>query len=110
MFPPFISDILACAVRRLAAEDYPSCFRLIFIPTAETIGSSLYLDRALDLTGAQASRADVNMLRGSVYERLDSFHVRLEGAVSTDVRVRYGDAKIDALSAELALCHSDTSY
>ena len=71
---------------------------------------SLYLDRALDLTGAQASGADVNMLRRTVYKSLYSFHVRLEGAVSTDVRVRHGDAKVDALATELALCHSDTSY
>ena len=49
------------------------------------------------------------MLRLAVYKSLDSSYVRLEGAVGTDVRVGNGNAESDALSADLALCHNDTS-
>lgn len=68
------------------------------------------LNRALNLAGTQASGADVDMLRSPVDQRFYAFDIGLEGAVGTDVRVRHGNAEIDALAAELALCHSDTSY
>ena len=112
MFPPFISDIRTRA--RLRASygrglSVLSSGSLLPRPPEQS-AFPLSLDRALNLTRTQASGADVNMLRRTVYKSLDTLDIRFEGAVGADVRVRHGDAKGYALAAKLALCHDDTSY
>lgn len=92
------------------AEDYPVAPALFLYRPPGLAGSrTAESDRALNLAGAQAAGANVNMLRSSVYHSLNALDIGLEGAVGTNVRVRHGDAEIDALAAELALCHNDTS-
>lgn len=98
------------AYMRLTAEDYPFAPALFYTGRRVWPVSYRSLNRALNLAGTQASGADVDVFRGSVDQRFDAFDIGLEGAVGTDVRVRHGNAEVDALAAELALCHSDTSY
>ena len=109
MVPPFFSDVHAC-VHATYGRGLSGCSDCIYIPT---VGNDRFvpriLDRALNLAGTQASGADVDMRRSTVDQSFNTFDIGLEGAVGTDVRVRHGDAEGNALAAELALCHSDTS-
>ena len=66
---------------------------------------SFSLDRSGNLAGAHAPGADIHVARGTVYDRLDTFHVGLPGTVGTPVRVRDLDAEGHAFAAILALSH-----
>ena len=52
----------------------------------------------------------MNRLVGTVYNCLYLANVRLPGSVGLAVRVRYVVTESNALSADTALCHLDTSY
>ena len=58
-----------------------------------------------DLTGTEASGADVHVSGSSLHDRLHALHVRLPGAVGTAVGVGDLDAEGDALVAEFAFGH-----
>jgi hypothetical protein len=61
--------------------------------------------RTGDLTGTEASGADVHMSGGAIHDRLDTLHVGLPGAVGTAVRVRHLNAENDALIAKFTFGH-----
>lgn len=63
------------------------------------------LDGALNLTGTQASRTDVNMARSTVNDRLDTLDVGLPCTVGSSVRMGDLNAERNALAADIALCH-----
>ena len=63
------------------------------------------LHSAGDLTGTEASGADVHVSRGVLHDRLHALHVRLPGAVGTAMRVGHLNAESDALVAEFAFGH-----
>ena len=58
------------------------------------------------LVRTQATGAGVNPLRGTVHNSLDTFNIRLPGAVRTSVGVGYLDAESHTLSADIAFCHN----
>ena len=58
-----------------------------------------------DLTGTEASGADVHVSGGALHDRLHALHVGLPGAVGTTMRVGHLNAKGDALVAEFAFSH-----
>ena len=62
-------------------------------------------DRSGNLAGAHAPGADIHVARGTIHDRLDTFHVGLPGTVGTPVRVRDLNAKGHAFAAILALSH-----
>ena len=64
---------------------------------------------ALNLTGAKATRADVDSLVRSVNNSLYPTDVRLPSSVSFTVRVRNVVTERNALAADTALSHFDTS-
>lgn len=63
------------------------------------------LHSAGDLTGTEASGADVHVSGGARYDRLHALHVRLPGAVGTAMGVGHLNAEGDALVAEFAFGH-----
>ena len=63
------------------------------------------LHSAGDLAAAEATGADINMLRCSVHDGLDALHIRLPRTVRASVRMADFDAEGHALIAELTLCH-----
>ena len=63
------------------------------------------LHSAGDLTGTEASGADVHVSGSTLHDRLHALHVGLPGTVGTAMRVRDLDAERNALIAELALSH-----
>ena len=60
----------------------------------------------LNLAGAQASGANINVAGRTLHNCLDTLDIGLPGTVGTTVRVRNLDTKRDALAADLAFCHS----
>ena len=58
-----------------------------------------------DLTGTEASGADVHVSGGALHDCLHALHVGLPGAVGTTMRVGHLNAKGDALVAEFAFSH-----
>ena len=58
-----------------------------------------------DLTGTEASGADVHVSGGALHDRLHALHVGLPGAVGTAMRVGHLNAEGDALVAEFAFGH-----
>ena len=67
---------------------------------------NVQLHSAGDLSAAQATGADVNMLGRSVYDGLDALHIRLPSTVGASMRVADLNAESHILFTELALCHS----
>ena len=63
------------------------------------------LPSAGDLTGTEASGADVNVSGSALHDRLHALHVGLPGAVGTTMGVGDLDAEGDALVAEFAFGH-----
>ena len=63
------------------------------------------LHSAGDLTGTEASGADVNVSGSALHDRLHALHVGLPGAVGTTMGVGDLDAEGDALVAEFAFGH-----
>ena len=61
--------------------------------------------RTGDLTGTEASGADVHMSGGAIHDRLDTLHVGLPGAVGAAVRVGHLDTEHHALVAEFTFGH-----
>lgn len=61
--------------------------------------------RAGDLTGTEASGADIHMSWGAFDNRLDALYIGLPGAVGTAVRVGHLDSKGDTLITEFTLGH-----
>ena len=71
------------------------------------VSGHVQLQRAGNLAAAEATGADVNMLRSSVYDGLDALHIRLPGTVRTSVRVAYFDSECHVLITKLTLCHAE---
>ena len=63
------------------------------------------LHSAGDLTGTEASGADVHVSGSALHDRLHALHVGLPGAVGTAMRVGHLNAEGDALVAEFAFGH-----
>ena len=63
------------------------------------------LHSAGDLTGTEASGADVHVSGGALHDRLHALHVGLPGAVGTTMGVGHLNAEGDALVAEFAFGH-----
>ena len=63
------------------------------------------LHSAGDLTGTEASGADVHVSGGALHDRLHTLHVRHKGAVGTTMGMGNLDTKGDALVAEFAFGH-----
>ena len=63
------------------------------------------LHSAGDLTGTEASGADVHVGRSALHDRLHALHIGLPDTVGTAVGVGDLDAKGDALVAEFAFSH-----
>ena len=63
------------------------------------------LHSAGDLTGTEASGADVHVSGSSLHDRLHALHVGLPGAVGTTMGVRDLNTKGHALVAEFAFGH-----
>ena len=61
--------------------------------------------RTGDLTGTEASGADVHMSGGTIHDRLDALHIGLPGTVGTTVGVGHLNAENNALIAEFTLGH-----
>ena len=72
---------------------------VFFIPMFERESS------ALDLTGTQATRADVHSLVLAVHNCLDLSDVGLPGTIGMTVGMGNVASEDDALSAEFTLCH-----
>ena len=66
----------------------------------------MYLYRALNLTGTEASCTDVNMTGGTVNNSLYLTDVGLPSSVGLSVRVGNVMTERNALAADFALCHS----
>ena len=64
---------------------------------------------ALNLSGTKATRANANGGVSTVYNCLNLTNVRLPGSVGLAVRVRNVMSKGNALAANTALSHFDTS-
>ena len=62
-------------------------------------------DSAGNLARAQAAGAGVDVLGRTVYNSLNTLHVRLPGAVRPTMRVGNLDAEGNALATTIALCH-----
>ena len=60
---------------------------------------------ALNLTGTQATGANINGLVRSAYDSLHLADVGLPGSVALTVGVRNGVAEYNALTTNTALCH-----
>jgi hypothetical protein len=67
--------------------------------------TSMHLHSAGNLTAAQATGANVDMLRCPVHYGLDAFHVGLPCTVGTSVGMADSDAESDILTAIFTLCH-----
>ena len=62
-----------------------------------------------DLTRAQATRANSDGFRSAVYQSLDLADVGLPHSVRLSMRVRHVIPEDNALTANAAFCHLDTS-
>ena len=58
-----------------------------------------------DLTGTEASGADVHVGRSALHDRLHALDIGLPGTIGTTVRVGNSDTERNTLVAKLALCH-----
>ena len=67
--------------------------------------SHIPLHSAGDLTGTEASGADVDVSGGTLHDCLHSLHVGFPGAVGAAVGVRNLDSEGHALIAEFAFGH-----
>ena len=63
------------------------------------------LHSAGDLTGTEASGADVYVGGSTLHDRLHALHVGLPGAIGTAMGMGYLDTEHDALLAKVALSH-----
>ncbi len=63
------------------------------------------LNRSGNFTGTQAARANVNGLRGAVYDSLNSSDIGLPGSVGLAVGMGYCKSELYCFSADAALCH-----
>ena len=61
--------------------------------------------RAGDLTGTEASGADIHMSGSAIHDRLDTLDIGLPGAVGAAVRVRHLNAENHTLVAEFTFGH-----
>ena len=61
--------------------------------------------RTGDLTGTEASGADVHVGGSALHDRLDALHIGHPGAVGAAVRVGHLDTEGDALVAEFTFGH-----
>lgn len=62
-------------------------------------------DSTGDLTGTEASCADIHMSGGTIHDSLDALHVGLPGPIGAAMRVGHLDTKLDVLITKFALCH-----
>ena len=67
--------------------------------------SHIPLHSAGDLTGTEASGADVNMSGGTIHDRLNPLHIGLPGTVGAAVGVGNLDAEGHTLVAKFAFGH-----
>ena len=67
------------------------------------------LNSALHFSAAEAPRANINMLGGTVNNSLNALYVGLPGTVGPPVRVGNLNTERDVLVAKFALCHLSTS-
>ena len=67
--------------------------------------TSVHLHSAGNLTAAQATGANVDMLRCPVHYGLDAFYVGLPCTVGTSVGVADFDTESNILTAKFTLCH-----
>ena len=65
--------------------------------------------RSFDLSGTKAARANVYRLVGTVGNCFDAANVGLPSTVGLTMGVRHGVTENNALSADAAFCHIDTS-
>ena len=61
-----------------------------------------------DFTGAQASGANIDMFRSTVYNSFNSFDVGLPSSVASSVRVGNLNAESNIFSADFTFCHAVT--
>jgi len=61
---------------------------------------------ALDLTGAQASGANINVAGRTLHNSFYTLDIGLPCTVGTTVRVRNLNTKSHALAADFTFCHS----
>ena len=71
------------------------------------VSGHVQLQRAGNLAAAEAAGADVDVLGGTVNNRLYALHIGLPCAVGTSVGVADLNPEGNALIAELALCHAE---
>ena len=64
---------------------------------------------SLDLTGPQASGADMHSLRTAVHLAFYSFDIRLPNCMGFSIRMAYIITKMNALATNITLSHLDTS-
>lgn len=60
---------------------------------------------SLNLTGAQAARADIHSARSAVYDSLNFHNVGFESSVTASVGVRNLNAESNALTANFTFSH-----
>lgn len=75
--------------------------RFVFLYTK----SAPALHGAGNLTAAQATGANVDVLRCSVHYGLDALNIGLPSTVGTSVGVAHLDTKRNILAAKFTLCH-----
>ena len=81
--------------RRIRFHEYASC--LLSFDSAVC---------ALHLTGAEASRANIDVAGRTLYDCFYALDIGLPCTVGTAVRVRNLDTKCNALAADFTFCHS----
>ena len=82
------------------------------IPAPQVVRGNLFVivlilqsDGTVDLTGTEASCADINMSGSAIHDRLDALHVGLPGPIGAAMRVGHLNAKLDVLVTKFALSH-----
>ena len=65
----------------------------------------LQLHRAGDLAGTQATGAGVNLLGGTVYNRLNALDVGMPSTVCAPMRVRNLNTESNTFAAEITFSH-----
>lgn len=96
-----------CAARKRVSE-YPRREKSLSAEKSATGFSACYADasdRSGDFTGTKAAGADIDSLRGAVYDSLDTSDIRLPGAVRLAVGVRDSQTELDSFSADFTFCH-----
>lgn len=82
--------------------EYPDRLRRI-LPVVFRIDSAVC---TLDLAGAQASGANIDVAGRTLHDRFDALDIGLPCTIGTTVRVGDLNTKSDALAADFAFCHS----